>query len=310
MIRERNSVGVRYLRIVQDKIISRFGFLDDVLQILFRRKARNSPLFIFVVGPPRSGTTLVYQLIRSAFQANYLTNVSNFLFTMPFLSFLFSSKVCRRMPSKFKSKFGFVSGACGEAEGLAFWRYWTGQGLRDQPELLRPKRAERLRKKLLDTGGDLFVFGFLGHSFCIDLLREVFTDSIFICTKRDLLSNAYSLYRYGKGEAVSLVPSIGDETVKPTRSKYQFTIEQIDGIHQRIKRSFDESDSIYVKYERVCRNPNDVLRGIVDLLNRNGVEVQSLRRFPETFTQSLVEPEYDELSRILNKLIIERNALD
>lgn len=78
---------------------------------------------IYIIGAPRSGTTITYQKILKTFDVKYLDNYLHLTFGLPFV---------RGFSNRFKisqaenSYHGFVSGLRGAAEGLHFWTYWLG----------------------------------------------------------------------------------------------------------------------------------------------------------------------------------------
>lgn len=78
---------------------------------------------IYIVGAPRSGTTITYQKLIKTYDVKYLDNFMHLTFGIPFIRGLSN----RFKPSQAESsQHGFVGGLRGAAEGLHFWKYWTG----------------------------------------------------------------------------------------------------------------------------------------------------------------------------------------
>ncbi|MGM0520219.1 MAG: hypothetical protein ACQERD_11335, partial [Campylobacterota bacterium] len=141
-MKSRASAAVKTGRFIQ-KYYHLFSFLD---KIFIQTKTDSVPV-ICIVAPPRSGSTLTYQILTQALENFHLTNFSNLLYATPTLGFKLQNKLCQNYLSSFSSSHGFVPGLCGEAEGLKFWQYWLNQGLVENNEL-DAKKLHHLHKRL------------------------------------------------------------------------------------------------------------------------------------------------------------------
>ena len=171
------------------------SFLDvlAVAPLLFKKSA-SCPV-ICIVAPPRSGSTLSYQVITTLIENLHLTNIWNLLYSTPIMACSISNALCKSYNAKFKSDNGFVQGICGESEGMRFWEYWSGQGLIEDPGGIDEKQLQKLYRAMSKiSDGKVFVTGYIGHAFCMNSLRKAFPEIIFVHVTRDLLSNAYSIY--------------------------------------------------------------------------------------------------------------------
>jgi len=79
---------------------------------------------IFIVGPPRSGTTLLYQLMVTAFNVSYLPNIANTFYLCPVLATKVTKVLCPPYRSTWQSSFGVEKGLMAPSEGGNVWNRW------------------------------------------------------------------------------------------------------------------------------------------------------------------------------------------
>ena len=89
-------------------------------------EAPTEPL-VFIVGAPRSGTTLLTQLLISQYEIGYVSNLIARFWKAPYLGLLLAKEI--RDPDRppdvgFSSDRGFTSGYEGPHEFGYFWRRW------------------------------------------------------------------------------------------------------------------------------------------------------------------------------------------
>ena len=141
---QRNGIPIKIGRIFQS-VSPALRFLDYPFRLPYAFKTSESLPAIFILAPPRSGSTLLYQLLTEAFYNVHLTNISNLLFSTPVLGSVLSDWLCKNYKTNFESSKGFVQGLCGEAEGMKFWKYWMGQALYPNEASLKPKKLGKLK---------------------------------------------------------------------------------------------------------------------------------------------------------------------
>lgn len=263
MSKDRSSFKVKLGRTVQ-KLTPVLSPLDGLAFPFLKKSAQSGHGGIFILAPPRSGSTLLYQVLRSGLRSVYLSNLQNLLYTTPKLGYAISRRSCQDGSSGFSSRFGFVDGSCGESEGLRFWSYWTGQGL-DERDPWKPNKARKLAQKIdrieRDRDGP-FIAGFLGHAFCIQELMELFPQALFVHLKRDLLTNARSLMDHSPDSWISTRPK-GYEAFLDSPREEQ-AIEHLLRTHRRIlqARGKDEKRFIDISYEDLCYDPRKTVRKV------------------------------------------------
>lgn len=105
-----------YPLIALDKMLARRAMHDD------------APPPVFIVGAPRSGTTIIYQLLLTGYRFTYLSNIDSVLFTLPTLCHFITHRFKDKDGSKGEtSNFGYVSGTFGPNESGPFMRYFLEQ---------------------------------------------------------------------------------------------------------------------------------------------------------------------------------------
>jgi len=274
---------------------------------LFRENQSHIPA-VFIIAPPRSGSTLTYQLLCNSLENEHLTNISNLLYATPVMGSLISSNLCKNYQTDFKSEKGFVSGLCGEAEGLRFWEYWAGQGLvenKDNHKVRKLKKLERLLSKLHSSDKKVYISGYLGHVFCIQMLREIFPNSVFIHLERNILDNVSSILRVSPTDNFSLQPK-SLEGFKGGRTER--VVRQVITIQSLILDN-EAEDTIRIHYEDLCNNPLNTIEEIREFAKKQDIYMNLSEDLyiPEKFRISKVDKISDENKRLYE--IIQKEIL-
>ena len=295
----RKSLIVRAGRLFQE-ILPLLRFMDYPFRtpFLFRENQSHIPA-VFIIAPPRSGSTLTYQLLCNCFENEHLTNFSNLLYATPVMGSLISNNLCKDYQTDFKSEKGFVSGLCGEAEGLRFWEYWAGQGLvesRGNHKVRKLKKLEGLLSKLHSLDNKVYISGYLGHVFCVDLLREVFPNSVFIHLERNILDNVSSILRVSSDGNFSLQPK-SIEGFKGSREER--VVRQVITIQSLILDN-EAADTIRIHYEDLCNHPLNIIEEIRKFAEKQGVSMNLSENIfiPEKFRISKVDKTSEENKRL------------
>jgi hypothetical protein len=291
----RRSLYVKIGRAFQ-RSGSLIGWLDLLLLPFFR--GSKAPVFVFVLAPPRSGSTLTYQVLRTALGGAYLSNMGNLLYTTPLLTGLVSHILCRARTSTYRSEHGLVSGICGEAEGLRFWDYWTGIGLRESRCRFDKKRSSILHERMCRLNAsrpfDTFVAGFLGHVFAVEQYRRVFDKALFVHLVRDPVSNAASLLEMQPKVCPAIFSTLPKQLEKQYRSRRQQIVDQVDAVHRAVLSKARMCDTLHIGYESLCRDPEGLVAGIIKAANEKGFPLDRQDvRLPQHFPYRVVDSEYE-----------------
>jgi hypothetical protein len=150
--------GSPLVRIVRKLLtLNRVGasFIGLILRMFPERNVGH----IYIIGAPRSGTTITYQRFISNFNVKYLDNYLHLMFGVPF----FRGMSNWFAPSyKEHSTHGFVSGLRGAAEGLHFWDYWTNTRLKFKQDF-RFRKGFRLYIDYMEPSKRPFITCYIPH---------------------------------------------------------------------------------------------------------------------------------------------------
>jgi len=300
----RNSLAVRAARQIQRLPQGWMRLLESPI---VRARAKERPNIIFLLALPRSGSTVTYQTVIHGLQALYLSNLWNFLYGLPWTGGQLSRIRCANHESDFRSTQGFVEGACGPAEGLRFWSYWTGCGLNEvEPtQVANDRLSTRISyftkaMSALTTPAAPMVAGYLGHALITEQLRTWFPEAVFIRLHRDPLSNAASILRcrkQGNSGWFSVLPaecsSIKGEGL------HAEVAAQVYWLNRRLEWLHRDERTIDVTYEGLAADPNKALRELVDQVNNLGLRLFAKRELPTCFDFRVASPDDDEDTRLL-----------
>ena len=154
------------------------GLLRAVERVLAPGEARTTrcPL-LAVFGPPRSGTTLTYQLLSQGLDCWFISNLEYVLYRTPVLARRLAEACTGPYVSDYHSQQGFVRGANAPAEANRFWQYWCDLHLFEtppRPDRRRLRRFRHVMNALHARTHRPFLSGWLAHGFPLDRLAELF----------------------------------------------------------------------------------------------------------------------------------------
>jgi len=155
---------------------------------------------VFIVGAPRSGTTIVYQCLSHALDVYFPNHLCSLFPRSPLLALLASSVLQRKPHRSFRSIHGFSlsSGLRGPNEWETFFRYDVHARLRSgwNPH----PRLERLVRGLARWGTKPLIVKTLNASLLIEPLAACLPHAKFLWVDRPPLASARSIYRAKRAE--------------------------------------------------------------------------------------------------------------
>ncbi|WP_319762388.1 sulfotransferase [Maridesulfovibrio sp.] len=233
---------------------------------------------IYIVGAPRSGTTLLYQLLSKHLDVGYVSNIMARFWARPSVGIHIANAVLGDNPDSapvFESTQGQTPVPAGPHEFGYFWRYWLHLDKNlthhltkeDLSRVDKKKLTHTLRSEILGASGKSFVFKTVIAGFCARFLTELHPKSLFIHIHRNQRDIARSLLRcrkdrYGNYHTWwSLIPAAGpfkcknpgEEVGLQTRYCCAEMTEELDtpGV-----------SSISVNYEDICASPKTIIQQI------------------------------------------------
>lgn len=79
---------------------------------------------LFIVGLPRSGTTLVYELVVQAFKVAFFSKIYEYTFGLPNITTRLVSRSMKSPNAHYRSEYGRIPGLLSPAENHTFWMKW------------------------------------------------------------------------------------------------------------------------------------------------------------------------------------------
>ena len=256
---------------------------------------------VFILGPPRSGTTLLYQLLTTCLRFSYICNLANRFHDCPAATTVLLRRLIRAYRTDFASIYSRTRGYAGPSEGAEIWRKWFGWGYVDESDVTHEARREAYTmvaalERILDAP---FVSKSPRHSTRIRALESAFHGCLFLRVSRDPLAMAQSILRRRRvGDGAPLPPSPEQKwwSVEPKQFesiKGKYYIDQICEQVYFTERNIIEDLAavargrcLEVEYTDLCHDPAGQLAHIQTFLARNNVMTKSRMSPPKRFEAS------------------------
>ena len=263
--------------------------LDMLLQIAEQRRYRNAPdprlPLLFICGAPRTGTTLVEQVLLDQLPFGFMNNLTGVFPRAPLTANRIFRPGVPRGGAPYHNYYGKTVGFSGPNDGLHLWDRWLGTDRTKIRDSLTTEEQVEMRR-FFGAMEQLFGRPILAKnnslSACANLVAEVFDQAYFICMTRDPLYLAQSQLKarldihgrddipYGLSQAAANGAASAD-VVEDICRQVLFH-EQI--VREQQARVGAERFWI-VQYEAFCQNPSA-------LVDRVAAEVLGQPRPPGT----------------------------
>lgn len=262
---------------------------------------------IFIIGPPRSGTTLLYQIMVTGLRTAYFTN---FVARFPHAPVL-AMQASRRLldaahREEFRSHHGMTKGWTGPHEGGQFWYRWfpRGEHVYVAAGQISPETLHRLRltvTRLSAACGRPMLFKNTFNTMRIAPLLEAFPTACFLVSRRDPIDTAQSILNsrvraLGQKEGWWALPPREIDALRD-HPYWDQVVEQVYYSYKQIEadREIARERFLDVDYTSLCRDPGDTREEIVGFLADQGIMLE--RRpaaLPEGFRPSAGQQVDDE----------------
>lgn len=275
------------------------------LENKFISNKKFSPPPIFIIGLPRSGTTLLYQLLIDTYRFAYFNNISNYFFTSPVLLSYISLKIFGYYkPIDYRSQFGLTPGISSPSESGFIFRNWFNNN----------DNKKKIRQSVFAISNVYkapFIAKNLYNNFRIEVLNKLFPNSVFIEVRRDLKFIGQSLLLGRKKETGSYnewfgVKPLNYEEIKKIKDPFEQVSCQISTINKTIEKSLkgiETNRKIIVSYEELCDNPDFILKQLIHFFDKNSIKPEKIRDIHSPIKNSnnirLPKNEWDKLCKYL-----------
>ena len=247
---------------------------------------------VFIVGAPRSGSTLLFQLMVSRFDVGYLSNRDCRLYGAP--SLMRRLLGAPRPPGAFVSEHGRSPGPEAPSECGEFWYRF----FRRSPQYVtlaeaRPQQLRALRAAVRafgDAAERPLVYKNLLCSLRIGPIAAALPEALFLVIRRDLVANAQSLLqarRRIRGDDAAWWSAEPPEIDRLRRlPPHEQVVEQVRGIEAQIDRDREAvgADRFHeVRYEALCGDVAGTLSAIASFARDRGLPLPIRGPVPERF---------------------------
>lgn len=297
-----------------DKIIINVQnrFFQPIEVILRRLLTYEDVHPIWIIGSPRSGTTLTYQLLCKSIEASYLTNRVANRYKIALLTRIFERTFKKKSlePDSYKSDFGRTKSNSDPHEGgQFFYQFYSFENQYSDKESLELSKKKSFKRIInaIAFPSKLFISKNTVHSLRIKSLMEIFPNSSFLWVTRDKLDLIHSISQsYLKNKVQkdewwgARVPDWEKYTSKAIEEKALFQSNQIDDI---IKNDLKSTKANYCKvsYKELCEDPKRVISEISDKLKLNDFLKDLEKEVPDSFECSRAPK--DELANKIKDLL-------
>lgn len=244
---------------------------------------------LFILGSPRVGSTLLYQVVINHFDVFYPTNSFVELFESD--HFLLSELPMEFRRTKFvdyKSLYGKTSGEDQPSEASGLFRYFFGGEHPSESKSKEPlpgleKKFVQFMNQLFITNKKPFVFKNAWNCFRIEFLSQIFPKACFLWIRRDVAASAYSdLQSRRQRGSTEIWNSATTENYKAIQKLpyWEQVVEQQYSYAQRISKDFSQlSCSRYfeVWYEELCGKTNKTIDELKSFLEPHGFITKNIK---------------------------------
>jgi len=289
-------------RIVKRGIeLPQIAALDGLERILSSPSTPRWPP-IFIIGAPRTGSTLLYELLTNRYALAYIDNfMARRVRQMRARALVSRWRHDNRPHGHFSSNHGQTPGSNGPNECGAFWYQWFPRDPPySPPGTLSEAQIQQLQRAVAGiehATGRPVVFKNLFCSLRIGVLAEAFPEARFIWCRRDVAAVARSLLRgrharFGDYETWWSVKPPGYEKLAqlpPAEQVVGQVIETERLIEEDLARHVREDRVMRCEYDRLCQQPRAVLSDCRSWLQDAAIPVADRGEIPASFSVSRAE---------------------
>ncbi|MBL4652297.1 MAG: sulfotransferase [Flavobacteriales bacterium] len=241
---------------------------------------------IFIIGAPRSGTTILYQLITNNFDISYIDNIVHCLYRYPLVGLKVSRFLFKNKPHNiFKSDLGrtYMYSWRGPSECGKFWNQWFLEG-QENMNLQSKEMAPTINNMMLQEQKSI-VFKNTQMSLRLKTINKLWPNAKIIHLKRNPLFNTQSILQARMTQYndiskwLSVKPKNINELVKLSPS--QQVVHQVFEIEKAIeadKKLFTTYNWLSIDYEELCTRSDDAINVIGTFIDKKPSEHSRIKK--------------------------------
>lgn len=271
---------------------------------------------LHVVGAPRSGTSLLYQVLASGLDIAYVSNLVAAFWLAPSYGLQLAKKLgVDRLHSNFSSSFGRTEGVAEPHEFGYFWNHHLGY-----PDLAERDPGhdaaidwDRLRRVLVTMShraGRPVAFKPMLLVWHLETMLRVMPGTCYVWIRREQRDTALSLLKmrqslYGTLDRwASLKPAV-DLGAEPPWRQVAAQVVLLENHLERVHARLGDAHMLAVRYERLCADPVGVLTDVRAMMGAKGHAPEVLTPDLPPFAQMRNESLADEYGARVDAAIAE-----
>jgi hypothetical protein len=273
---------------------------------------------VFIIGAPRTGSTILYQMLTNKFNVLYIDNLVDQFHRNFYFGFCLSEKAFKHSAHNcFKSKHGntLECGLRAPSESGGFWYRWLPKEHHYISKGSLPDRAvNEMRGNIFSVMNKFdkpLLFKNLNAGQRLGLISEIAPNAKFIYVKRDPMYTAQSIYK--AKQKVGIQP---DQwwSVKPKNYKdllklnpHEQIVKQIFFLEKQIEEDaklFPKENFKTVQYLDFCNNTDQFIKNVGPFLGKDIRERQDAKRAEIRLNekQSLPDEDFAKFEKEISKL--------
>ncbi len=290
--------------------------MNRALQVLEAPLCQNYPIehpFIFIFGLPRSGTTLISQLLAHGLKVSYINNLAARFWLAPIHGIRLARNVLgEEKQISFRSNYA-RTGPPGDIHEFGyFWRYWLKKEtladvvfVKEREEQIDWKGLRRVLSTIQREFDKPWVAKNVLGAYHVEKLKHVLGKVLFVYIERDPLDVAVSILEARKKYYTDPNTWWSYTPVEFHLLKDLDYWHQIGGQIYFLRRYYNrqiaaigEANVVRVHYEQMCRHPASVLQQVQERLEQQfGYELPCDLEPPEAFPLRHYESRNEEKQR-------------
>ncbi len=308
-----------YIRFALNKILTLLIPIIRRWEMKYIKKYSNQPLKhqpVFIIGAPRTGSTILYQTLTNQLDVLYVDNITCRFDKNFFFGFWVSDKLYKQKAHNcFKSNHGDTT-KCGlhaPSECGGFWYRWlpTNKHFIDYEDIT-DEMVKKIREEIttvINYFDKPIVFKNLNAGQRLRLLSRCFPKAKFIFMKRESIFTAQSILKAKRkvdiadNEFWSVMPK--NYKILEKLNSYEQIIKQIYYIERQIiedSKLFTKDSFLSIDYKDLGNNFNDTFercKNFINVENKNYFEKADIK-----LTEKLIlnESEVNKLNKEIKKL--------
>ena len=279
---------------------------------------------LHVIGAPRSGTTLLYQVLASGLDIGYVNNLVAAFWRAPVTGLRLARKLgLERLESDFDSAFGRTSGIAEPHEFGYFWNHHLAYpDLAERPagheQAIDFTRLARVIVNMAEAIDRPVAFKPMLLIWHLEAMVRAMPRTCYVWIRREPRVTALSLLKMRRSlrgtesEWASLQPAAVAEDAPPWRQ----VAEQVVLLEECIERAaaaLGPERVLRVQYDELCASPMNVLQATRELMGRHGpapeLRLDALPAFTPQVNAELESEFGDRVDAALEEIMREREEV-